>query len=285
MSQFRAFTALYRGHLLAYKRTRTAIYWSLAFPLFFLLMFGFVFGHGNPDDTRFVMPGLFTITIISGSVFGVAMRIVTERESGILRRHRVTPVSAVAVVLAHGAMALTMLLASLALQLIVARLLFHFDLGAATPAFVVVLVLAGAALIPIGLIVGSVARDSRSAPAIANFLFFPLMFLSGSAIPFMMLPAWMQRIGRLVPTTYVNESLQGVAVRHQGLTQVAGPLAILALTSVIGITLNGLLFRWESTEPVRKDRLLIAVLGLGGIYVAAYFLAPALGMATFHPRS
>ena len=105
MTQLRAVLALYRGHLLTYRRNRTSIYWTLAFPLFFLLMFGYVFGHGDPEAARFVMPGLFTITIISGSVFGIAMRLVTEREIGILRRHRATPVSAVAIVLAHGATA------------------------------------------------------------------------------------------------------------------------------------------------------------------------------------
>jgi ABC-2 type transport system permease protein len=285
MSQLRATLALYRGHLLTYRRNRTSIYWTLAFPLFFLLMFGYVFGRGDPDATRFIMPGLFTITIISGSVFGVAMRLVTEREIGILRRHHVTPVSAVAIVLAHAATALTALLVSMALQFVVARLLFKFHVAGSPVAFALVLLLGGAALIPIGLIVGSIARDSRTAPAIANFVFFPLMFLSGSAIPFMMLPGWMQKLARLVPTTYINEALQAVAVRGLGLSQVAGPLAVLALTSVVGVSLNGLLFRWESTEPVSTKRLLIALGGLAALYAGAYFLAPTLGMATFRPNN
>ena len=284
MRTFRAFLALYRGHLLAYRRTRTAIYWSLAFPVFFLLMFGFVFGRGNPEETRFVMPGLFTITIISGSMFGIAMRIVSERETGILRRHRVTPVSPVAVVMAHGATALTTLTMSFVIQLVVAAILFHFQPKGSPAAFALVFLLGAAAMIPIGLIVGSVARDSRSAPAIANFLFFPLMFLSGSAIPFTMLPAWMQNVGRLLPTTYVNESLQAVIVRGAGLGQVIVPLVVLALTAVVGIALNGLLFRWESTEPVRKDRVLIVLGGLALLYVGASLVAPTLGMTSFRPE-
>ena len=283
MKLFRSFLALYRGHLLAYRRTRTAIYWSMAFPVFFLLMFGFVFGRGKPDDTRFVMPGLFTITIISGSMFGIAMRLVTERESGILRRHHVTPVSPVAVVLAHAATALTTLAMSLALQMVVAKLLFHFQPKGSPLAFALVLLLGGAALIPLGLIVGSVARDSRSAPALANFLFFPLMFLSGSAIPFAVLPVWMQRIGRLLPTTYVNESLQAIVVRGEGLANVLVPVLVLVATALIGLALNGFLFRWESTDPVRKDRVLIAAGGLALLYVGVSLFAPALRMSTFRP--
>ena len=149
--------------MLSYLRQRTAIYWTLAFPLFFLLMFGYVFGRGDPEGTRFIMPGLFTITIISGSVFGIAMRLVTEREVGILRRHRVTPVSGVAVVLAHALTAMTTLIASTLIQLIVARLVFRFTITQPL-AFAVVLLLAGAAVIPIGLIVGSVARARALRP-------------------------------------------------------------------------------------------------------------------------
>ena len=57
-----------------------------------------------------------------------------------------------------------------------------------------------------GLLVGSTARDIRTAPAIANLLFFPMMFLSGSAMPFAVLPEGVQRFARLLPTTYLNET-------------------------------------------------------------------------------
>ena len=100
-----------------------------------------------------------------------------------------------------------------------------------------------------------------------------------------MLPEWMQRVARLLPTTYVNEALQAVIVRGEGLRQVAAPLLLLVLTSVCGIALDGFLFRWESTEPVRRSRMLVTLAVLGALYVGAYFLAPSLGMAHFRPKS
>jgi len=275
----RAFGALLAAHLLSFLRSKAAFYWTLAFPLFFLFMFGFVFGRGSAEAASFLMPGLFTITLLSGSFFGVAMRMVTERETGVLRRLWVTPVHPVVVVSAHGATALVTLMLSLVLQGVIARLVFKITVAGSWVALGVVLVAGALALIPIGLITGSVARDSRSAPAIANSLFFPLMFLSGSAIPFAFLPGWMQKVARLIPTTYLLEALQGVMVRGEGLKRIAGPVAVLLLTSLLGVGLNGLLFRWESTEPVRKGRLAIALAGLGALYAGAYFLAPALRMS------
>jgi ABC-2 type transport system permease protein len=274
----RATWALYMGHLITFTRSRTAAYWTLGFPLFFLLIFGVAFGRGQ-GDFNLLMPGLLTITVISGSLFGVSLRMVTERETGILRRHRLTPVHAISVVLAHGAMAFTTLAASLLVQAIVARLVFGFRIAGSIGALMMVIVLGGMALIPFGLIVGSVARDSKVAPAMTNFLFFPLMFLSGAAIPFPYLPEWLQRVARLVPTTYLVEALQGVIVRGVGALELGAPVIMLLLTAVIGVSVNGLLFRWESNEPVRYRRLLLAVVALGLIYGAAFAVEPTLHIA------
>jgi len=275
----RSAAALYVGHLLTFTRSRTAVYWTLAFPLFFLMLYGFVFARDNAGNLKSLMPGLLSITVISGSLFGVALRMVTERETGVLRRLRLTPVHPLAVVLAHGAMALSTLLGSLLIQSLVAHFVFHFQVAGSLLAYVLVLVLGGLAIIPIGLVVGSVARDSKVAPAMTNFLFFPLLFISGAAIPYTYLPEWLQRLGRLVPTTYLVESLQGVIVRGAGLLELKIPIVMLLLTGVIGVSVNGLLFRWESTEPVRVKRLLVAVVALGLIYGTAFVFEPSLHIA------
>jgi len=279
MSFLPAFSSLTRAHVLMFLRSRAALVWTLAFPQFFLFMFEFAFSGGTPRGATYLMPGLFTITLISGSFFGVALRMVTERETGVLRRHRVTPVPAVAVILSHGATALVVLACSVTLQAVVARLVFRIGVAGSAITLVIVLLLGGLALVPIGMIAGSIARDTRAAPAITNFLFFPMMFLSGAAIPFPFLPAWMQRLARLVPTTYLVESLQGVMVRGQGLGRLRGPLLVLALMAAIGIGLNGLLFRWESTEPVRRGRVTLALSALLLVCWGAYFLAPPLEMS------
>jgi len=275
----RATAALYVGHMLAYGRSRTAIYWTLVFPLFFLFIFGLVFGRGRPQDFDVLMPGLLTITVISGSMFGVALRMVTERESGVLRRYRLTPVHPLSIVLAHGATALTTLVASVLVQVTVARLVFGFRTAGSPLALGLVVLLGALAMIPIGLVVGSVARDSKVAPAMTNFLFFPLMFLSGAAIPFWVLPEWLQRVARLLPTTYLVESLQGVIIRGVNVVGLGVPAVMLLLTAVIGISVNGLLFRWEGTEPVRVKRLVVAVVVLGVIYGTAFVFAPSLHIA------
>jgi len=275
----RATAALYRGHLLTFMRSRTAAYWTLAFPLFFLFIFGLAFGRTLGDNFDKLMPGLFTITIVSGSLFGVSMRMVTERESGVLRRYRLAPVYSMSIVLAHGAMAFTTMTVSVLIQALVARLVFGFGVHGSWLALAEVVAVGGFALIPFGLVVGSVARDTKVAPAMTNFIMFPLMFLSGSAIPFALLPEWMQRLARLVPTTYLVESLQAVIIRGLGPMEIGAPLLMLLLTGGVGVVMNAMVFRWEGTDRVQWRNVLLALIVLVLIYAAAFYSAPPFHIA------
>ena len=272
----RAAAALYRGHLLALLRSRTAAYFTLLLPLLFLFIFGFVFGRIAPGNFDRLMPSLFTITIVSGSLFSVSIRMVTERETGVLRRYRLAPVSALSIVLAHGMMAFTTMAASVLVQAVVARLVFGFGIHGSALALAEVVALGGFSLVPFGLVVGSVASDTKVAPMMTNMLMFPLMFLSGSAIPFALLPEWMQRLARLVPTTYMVESLQAVIVRGLGPLEVGEPVLLLLVTGFIGVAMNAMVFRWEGTERVRWRNVLLATMVLALIYVVAFYTEPGL---------
>ena len=282
MNMFRGLGALSKAYLIEELRSKTAIFWTLAFPLLFLIVFAIILGGGDPQRVTFIVPGLLTITIISSTFFGVSMVMVSKRETGVFRRYRVTPVSGVVVVMAHAIIALINLSASIALQLVVAKLAFKITVAGSIPELIVAGFIGAMAFIPLGLIVGSVARDMKTAPAITNLLFFPMMFLSGAAFPFFMLPAWIQNIAKLLPATYVVESLQGVIVRGDNLLAIAQPLFILVLSSVVGFATNGLLFRWESTEPVSMKRVAITVSGLTLVYLLAMIIVPAFKMAQ-HP--
>jgi len=266
---------LTRAYLLQSFRSGTAIFWNLVFPMVWLFLFGFVFYRGNPS---LMMPGLFTITLISGAFFGVSYLMVSEREAGILRLYRVTPVSALTVVLANAIRAMVVLSISVGAQASVGWLVFRYEVTGSLVLTFFIMLLGGAAFVPLGMFVGSVAEDMRSAPAISNLLFFPLVFGSGAALPAFMLPGWLQSVMRMIPSSYLVEALQGVMLRGYGLAQLAGPIAVLLLTLVVGAWVNSRLFRWETSEPLDKRAMLTAIVVLTLLYVAAAMLAPAFEM-------
>jgi ABC-2 type transport system permease protein len=278
VSALRGTLALFRGFLTEAARSKASLFWTFAFPLLFLFVFGFIFGGGRPNGIAYLLPGLLTISVMSGSFFGVAFRMVVARENGVLRRLRVTPVSSLAVVLAYGLVALALLAVTLLLQIAVAKAVWRFTSAGSWGTFVIVALAGFFAFVPLGLFVGSAARDMRSAPPIANLIFFPMMFVSGAAVPFAILPPFLQAAGRVLPSSWLVEGLQGVLVRGEGLAALAAPVAVLVVTGLTGLGMNSLLFRWESAEPLDRKKLVLAVAGLALLLLAVGVLAPPLKM-------
>ena len=132
---------------------------------------------------------------------------------------------------------------------------------------------------PLGLFVGCIGRDMRSAPALTNLIVFPQMFLSGSAMPFFLLPAWVQNVGRLLPATYLNEGLQRVMIAGQPLAALSGPIAVLLCFGALGLLLNSMLFRWESSDALPLGRLAFGLALLALAFGAVALWGPALSMA------
>ena len=251
----RSILALMTAQLTELRRSKTALFWMMSFPLGFLFLFGFVMARGDARVMAVLMPGLLTTTLMSGGLFGVALPLVQQRENGLLRRLRVTPVPAAALAIAHGVTAVMTGFLSLVILMTLARLVFNMQMAGSWAALAGVYLCGAIALIPMGLLVGSTARDMRTAPAIANLLFFPMMFLSGSAMPFAFLPEGVQRFARLLPTTYLVDAYSSVIVRGEGLLPIAGSLAALIGIGMVGTVLTSMLFRWEGTEPISRKAL------------------------------
>jgi len=275
----RGLPALSSAHLREVLRSRTALFWTLLMPIAYIAIAYSIFGKGEPDAVRALIPAALTLTLLSGTLFSVTFRMVTDRQNGLLRRYRATPVSALTVVLAHGSTSLVTLALSFVLQLAGTVVVWHVRPAGSYAGTLLVLLLGMLAFIPIGLFVGSVARDNRTAPALTHVIFFPMLLLTGATIPFHGLPDWLQVIGRMLPATYFVEAMSAVAVRGEAVATVAGPLLVLLLTAIVGCAVNALAFRWESTEPVKPRNLVLALGALVLLYAVTALLAPPLRLS------
>ena len=265
----RGMAALTRAYLLDAFRSKTSLFWNFAFPLFFLFAFAVGLADGRSDAVTYLMPGLFTLTIVAISFAGVSYRLIADREKEVLRRYRTTPVGAGAVVTANAGASVVVLGVALLLLAGTAFVAFRISVAGGILQLLAVLAAGAVAFVPLGLILGSLTSSMRTAPAVTNAIFFPLIFVSGAAVPFAMLPGWVQEVGRFVPATYLVEALQAVMVRGESWSALGAPLSILLCTGVVGGGLSAWLFRWESREPLEPRRLLagsvILVLFLGGL--------------------
>jgi ABC-2 type transport system permease protein len=90
----------------------------------------------------------------------------------------------------------------------------------------------------IGMILTRVANEAESATAAANFIMFPMMFLSGSFFPLELMPGFLQTAARILPLYYVNEGLRAamVSVDHTAALHYCAMIGVFAtVVLVVGI--------------------------------------------------
>src|SRR5258708_34483216 len=74
-------------------RNRAFLFCSLILPLSFLFIYAGIFGRGNRQAMPYLLAEVLALTVM-GSFWGLSVQLVTFREQGILRRFRVAPVGA-----------------------------------------------------------------------------------------------------------------------------------------------------------------------------------------------
>ena len=142
----------FRYDLRALLRNRQAQFFTLALPVMFLVIFASVFGGqgtvavpgGQVHGSVPYVPGIMTLGIIAAAFINLVISVTAQRESGVLKRRRATPVPAAALI---GGRALTsgvVAAATTTLLLAVGWVAFGAHLPAHTAAALAVTVVVGA---------------------------------------------------------------------------------------------------------------------------------------------
>ncbi len=96
----------------------------------------------------------------------------------------------------------------------------------------------------IGYIIASLSPGARTAQVVGMVIFYPMMFLSGSAIPLEVLPANVQRVSAILPLTYVVKLLRGLWI-GEAWSQFTIEVIVLVAILVVGVLVSVKTFRWE----------------------------------------
>jgi ABC-2 type transport system permease protein len=229
-----------------FMREPAAVFFTLAFPLLLLLVFGAIFGNAPIGDTGFgnvdrSVPGYIAIMIGALSLIGVPITLATYREKGVLRRFRVTPMPTWLVLAAHGLVALVMVLIGTGLVIGAAVALFDLRLPAAPVGVLAATVLGSVSFLAVGFLLGGTLPTARTAQAVGMALFFPMLFLSGAALPRLLFPDLLRQISLFFPLTHVVTLIQNVWMGAGWNTVSLAVLTGLLVTSTAGAIA---LFRW-----------------------------------------
>lgn len=199
--------------ILALRRNPAASFFTIVFPLMFLLLFGFIFGDELQDSgatiATFQVPGILTLSIVSATFINLAMGGVIRRESGQLKRLRGTPVRPTVWVIANVLAALAIVALMTVILTVVGRLFFGVAFNMFTlPWFVLIVFVGSITFSALGLAITAVIPNVDAAPAITNFAVFPLYFVSDVFIQTEGSDGFIGKIGDFFPIKPLARLLQ-----------------------------------------------------------------------------
>ena len=232
-------------------REPAAFFFTLVFPLLLLVLFGVIFGNEpNPawgagfGYIDFEVPALAAIIIANVALMAIPIATATARENGVLRRYRSTPVRPLTLFAADLTVYLGMSLAGMAILVVAAKLLFGLRFSGSWWLVTVCFVFAAVAFISMGYLIASLSPTARVAQTVGMVAFFPMMFLSGAALPRQIMPEKVLAVSDLLPLTHVVTLLQGVWFGQplgEHVSQLLWLTGLLAIGSVVSLRF----FRWE----------------------------------------
>jgi ABC-2 type transport system permease protein len=232
---------------LSFWRNPQAAIFTFVFPVLFVTLIGALFGSvgrssyfGGLSALQYYVPTIAALCVL-GSCYGqLAVALAARRRSGILKRIRATPLPAWAYFIGLLANCVLVSLADIALIVGVGRL-HGVPLPSQWVAIGLTLVLGAASFCALGVAVASVISNAEAAPAVAQLVLFPLLFLSGTYMPIG--SQTLNRVAGWLPVRPFNEALTEPLSRHTGTDW--RHLAILAAWGVAGTVVAVRRFRWD----------------------------------------
>lgn len=170
-----------------------------------------------------------------------------ERRQGIWRRLRVAPVS-LATLLGGKALATAIIaLAQIGVTFAAGFLLFGVTVTGSPAGFVVLALAAALLSATTGLLVAALGGSEGRARSVAILVILTLSMLGGLWLPSFLLPAWVQRLALVLPTTWAVRGLEGVT--WQGMAWGGALRCAVILLAFSAVFLVVAWWRLASSEP------------------------------------
>ncbi len=233
-------------------RNPASVFFTVLLPLIFLFIFATIFGNEEIEargvkTTTYYVPAIIALAVISATSVSLAINLTEDRERGLLKRVRGTPLPPAAFVAGRVGNSLVVSLLMVALIAALGKLVYGVSLPDRTiPAVIVTLAVGASAFCCVGFALTAFIPSEDAAPAVTNAIMLPLYFISGVFIPDSEIPSGVLEVADIFPVRHFFEAFfTAWDPNTTGAGFELGHLAIVAGWGLAGLAVALLAFRWE----------------------------------------
>ncbi len=237
----------------AFWRNPAAAFFTFIFPIMFLVLLTGLFTdevdiYGPPTSAAtFFTPAIASFAVISASFTNLAITVSFNRDEGVLKRVRGTPLRPSTYMASRVIHSTVIALVLMAVVTLFGAVFYGVDVPTETaPALIVSVVIGAGAFCALGLALTSIIPNADAAPPIVNAVVIPLSFISGMFVPLDDPPKWIEVIGNIFPFKHFADAMKAAFDPFAtGSGFEWADLAVVAAWGLVGIVLAIRYFSWE----------------------------------------
>jgi ABC-2 type transport system permease protein len=234
-------------------RNPASVFFTVLLPVMFLLIFATIFGNDEIDElggintTTYYVPAIITLGVISATMQSLAISLTVDRENGLLKRTRGTPLPTWVFIAGRVGNAMVVSVLSLVVVAAIGRVVYGVEIPwERLPAVLAALLVGAASFSCLGFALSAAIPSEDAAAPISNVALLPLYFLSGIFIPESEIPEGVLHFADLFPIRHFFEAFfTAWSPQTVGAGFEWGHLAIVAAWGVLGLVIALRTFRWE----------------------------------------
>lgn len=257
-------------------RDRAVLFYSALFPMVFFFVFAQAFHAGaSPGAMAQVIAMVMIIGVLGNGFFGAGLRTVLDRETNVLRRFKVAPISAGPIIVASMISGWVAYMPTALLFLVFGKVIYHAPFPHHLFSLFLFISIGLLAFRAMGMIIAAVVNSQQEATILIQLLYLPMLFLSGATFPIEMMPDWVKNISNFLPATYLFLGMKSILLGGESAFSKANMISALCLITAMMVALFvGIkLFRWEKEEKIsgRAKVWILVVLApfvISGVYQA-----------------
>ena len=197
----------------------------------------------------FIVPGIAAMAIMQNGIFSVVFTLLSYKNQGVLKRLKASPISPSHFIVGHLISRVSIIILQTFILLIMGVLVLGVSVGQGSfLAWLNILFLSflgGILFLAIGLAISSLAPNEDSAPALANLVTFPMLFLSGVFFPIDFLPKIISYISNILPLTHLAEGIRLSALYGNSTFSTIPQLGITLAWLALSFFICAISFKWE----------------------------------------
>jgi ABC-2 type transport system permease protein len=236
----------------AFWRDPAAVFFTVLLPIIFLFIFATIFGNddipelGGIKTTTYYVPAILALAVISATMVSPAISITEDRESGVLKRVRGTPLPSWVFIAGRVGNALVIAVLMAVIVTAIGKLVYDVSVpGETMPAVLVTLAVGAASFACLGFAMTAIIPTEDAAPAITNAISLPLYFISGIFIPESEIPEGVLDVADAFPFRHFFEAFfNAFDPATTGAGFAWGNLVVVAGWGLAALLVAARFFRW-----------------------------------------